>query len=680
MKRALALLALLAASSLPAAALADGVRIEAAPMLGAASPVGEGWVTVQVRLENAGAKPESGHVELISEPGYGSESEQHLTRVAFALPARGRVTVELPTHGFAGRPPELSVRVLDAEGKKISEAPIGEFRQVDPLLYDLDDPSRLAATVRGLGVVLRRKVSGSYRTPLVGVGSPGIDAASGEPFLPRWPAGYSTATLVVSSARRVLNLAQREKVALTDWVLSGGALALVVERPEDLRSPGLEALVGSGLRETPPAAELLEPTSFMVPVDGGGAGSSPVPSSPMRAALRREELAPTSRLVERMRGFAGGSLRPSPWGSTASYGLGEVHLLAFPTDEAAVTDRWTQLKVVDLVRHAWERQGALALPLGQSALDDHRTSAVRRVLDPNENMRWTIVVSALVLLLYAALAGPLNFFLAARRKRPLSAVLWLPVWAGITMFIIVAVGILGKGVRGRARKLSLVEAGAGMERGAITRFRGLYASSASELSVRPATRGNLLDVASEGDYVPRSLLVDRDGLRIEGLRAKPWQTLIVREDGAFELGGGVSLTEGASGEIVVKNRTARDLVGVVLRLPAGSFVGFERIADGATVSSNQGLGLTLSVPPVGPGVRPLGAAQFKSNVDKAAQGAGAAWEALSAYASPEVDWWPDQVPVLLGQLEGGEGKTMDAGLRVDVDRLLVRVVGFGGVP
>jgi len=571
------------------------------------------------------------------------------------------------------------VRVVSEDGKFLAKTALTEFRQVDPLLFDLDNPSRLAATVRGLSVVLRRKVSGSYRTPEVGVGSPGIDPATGEPFLPRWAAGYSTATLVVSSARRVANLGQREKVALFDWVLGGGALALALERPEDLRAPSLEAVVGGALRQTPPTAELLEPTAFYVPVDSS-LGSSPLSPSPMSAPLRREELAPPSRLVERLRGFTGGNLRTTPWGAAASYGLGEVHLLAFPLDETAVSDRWTQLKVVDLVRHAWERQASVALPLGQAALDDHRTSAVRRVLDPNENMRWTIVVSALLLLLYAALAGPLNFFLAARRGRPLRAVMWLPVWAAVTMLLVVAVGIVGKGVRGRARKLSLVEAGAGMERGTITRFRGLYASSASELTVRPSARGNLLDVATEGEFVSRSLLVDRDGLRVEDLRARPWQTMIVREDGTAELGGGVSMVPAPGGDVIVKNRTAHDLVGVVLRTPAGSYVSFPRIADGATVSSTQGEKLAMSVAPTGPGLRALSAHQFKSVLERQVKGLGDAWEALGVYASNEVDWWPDDVPVLLGQLEGGEGKLSDTGLRVDVDRLLLRVVGYGGVP
>ena len=34
----------------------------------------------------------------------------------------------------------------------------------------------------------------------------------------------------------------------------------------------------------------------------------------------------------------------------------------------------------------------------------------------------------------------------------------------------------------------------------------------------------------------------------------------------------------------------------------------------------------------------------------------------------------------LGQLDGGEGRASDSGLRLESDRLLVRVVGFGGKP
>ena len=43
------------------------------------------------------------------------------------------------------------------------------------------------------------------------------------------------------------------------------------------------------------------------------------------------------------------------------------------------------------------------------------------------------------------------------------------------------------------------------------------------------------------------------------------------------------------------------------------------------------------------------------------------------------NWFPTDVPVLLAQLEGGEGDQRDTGLTVDSDRVLVRVVGYGGI-
>jgi hypothetical protein len=62
------------------------------------------------------------------------------------------------------------------------------------------------------------------------------------------------------------------------------------------------------------------------------------------------------------------------------------------------------------------------------------------------------------------------------------------------------------------------------------------------------------------------------------------------------------------------------------------------------------------------------------------KGAGAAWQAFDQLADNSVAWWPDDVPVLIAQLEGGEGKPTDSGLRIDSDRVLLRVVGWGGVP
>ena len=69
---------------------------------------------------------------------------------------------------------------------------------------------------------------------------------------------------------------------------------------------------------------------------------------------------------------------------------------------------------------------------------------------------------------------------------------------------------------------------------------------------------------------------------------------------------------------------------------------------------------------------------FHDAVEEHAKGAGSAWEALEALTGSDADWWPDDVPVLIAELDGGEGRTPDSGLRLDVDRVLLRVVGYGG--
>jgi hypothetical protein len=65
---------------------------------------------------------------------------------------------------------------------------------------------------------------------------------------------------------------------------------------------------------------------------------------------------------------------------------------------------------------------------------------------------------------------------------------------------------------------------------------------------------------------------------------------------------------------------------------------------------------------------------------KDAPGLGEAWAAMEEAAGDAVDWFPEGVPVLLAQIDGGEGRASDSGLRIESDRLLVRIVGFGGKP
>lgn len=668
---------------LPGAARSAPLLIDVQPELGSGSPLGQGWTTLSVRLRNVEKVELAGTVEVQARPNWAREQKSSMTRAPFAIAPGAEVVLELPVHGFATAPADFELRVVDQDEKELAKAPVPEFGQKDPLVLDLSVPSRLLPALRGMGALLRRQSGGAYRAPGVAVAVPPLDPKTGDPHLPRWPAGYANATLVTVSGARLSSLEPAERQALADWVLAGGSLGVTIERPEDLRLDLLARLTGGAPELEPPPSSLLGEATFLVPTNAPGFAplKSRTPYGP-KIEAQEERLSPRPGTAQALASFRGHNLRQSPWGAVASYGLGEVHLFAFRLDERFLADRWTQLKVVDLVRHAWERQAQIALPLGQTAFDGYSTPAIRRVLDPNQSMRWTVVAASLLLLVYAAVAGPLNFWLASRKGHPLRALTRLPIIAGLTLSLIVLVGVLGRGTKGRARRLALVEAGAGMGKAAATRFRGLYSSSSADLTVQPTTRSSLLDVMTEDEHVERTLLVDRDGTRLARLRARPWETLVVREDGFANLAGGVSVVLGPGGITTVRNRTARDLVGVILK-PAGSAaVTFERIKDGQAVTNAEGtpLGVGVGGPGASPFLRPLLSSLFSPELDRHVENVGAAWQGLEAYAGTEVDWWPPDVPVLIAQIDGGEGKLTDSGLDVEIDRVLLRVVGYGGVP
>ena len=655
--------------------------LEPTPVLGAGTPTSPGWFSVAVHLSNSGDAQIAGTLELSSELSYAPATAHVVTRAPFGVAGKGRVTLMLPTHGFTGSLPALRLRALDPHGNVLADVELPDPRPYGPFLFDLDVPSRIAPSLRGQGVIATRARSVRYGAyPTLSVSTPDVNPATGDPVLPERAAGYASATVVLAKSEQIAALKGPELRALGDWVLAGGALAVVVTRPEDLHRPPLTDMLGGDVQTGAPPASLEAEKDFLV-VPHPSAAPPYTYRGPGTGATAHKLLPPSPDVANTLVGYRGGNLHPSPWGASASYGLGEVHLLAFDATRApSVTDEWVQLEMVELVTHAFNRGNVVALPSAQTALDRPGVRAVKKVLDPNEGSRWAVAVSALLLLLYAAGAGPLNFYLASRRGRPLRALLHLPMWAAGAFGAVVVLGVAAKGVRGRARHLTLVEAGAGMSRGAATRFRGFYSASSGQLTVRATQRGAVLDVAGRTDDTSREVVVDRDGARIEHFQAKPWQTVVVREDGSIDLGGGVSIVR-TGHDVEVKNRTARDLLAVLLKLPGLGVMSFPRIADGHSVLASKGRPVPVSIGhsrPTGPSMtHGLDADLF--DLDKTADGADEAWQALETLADTDTDWWPPDVPVLLGQLAGGEGRTSDSGLRLDRDRVLVRVVGYGGV-
>ena len=71
---------------------------------------------------------------------------------------------------------------------------------------------------------------------------------------------------------------------------------------------------------------------------------------------------------------------------------------------------------------------------------------------------------------------------------------------------------------------------------------------------------------------------------------------------------------------------------------------------------------------------------LRPELERLSPGLGEAWDTVEVLAGRPFDWWPDDQPALLAQVDGGEGRRTDQGLLLTRDRLLVRVVGAGGRP
>jgi hypothetical protein len=674
------------ASVSPTAPPSD-VAVEAVPMFGAPGTIAWGWNQIVVRIQNNGTKPLRGNVEIRAGQ-FGHEGSFRAT-APFSAGAGASVHVRVPVHVILFG--EVHVRVLGegAESPPIAEATLASFKPSGALLVDVSETSRLRGVINDAPLSFLYTPSGSVPTastpPTLTVGAPRFDPATGDPMLPDRTALYSSADAVTIRSDLLSRLGGAELDALAGYVLAGGTLAIAVVRPEDIRHPTLTAFAGGPITRRGVSSEALMPLA--PPSSTSSFGATAGKSIPAAKS-------PSSDVSETLAGYYGGNLHGSSFGTSAIYGMGEVHFLAFdPTRKPAVDDPWVQIRMVDLTRRAYDRRSTQVFRPGNDLVGNY--DHIRQQLDPNQSSRWAIGVAALLLCLYAVVAGPINFSLASRAGRPLRALRHLPIYAAATFALIVALGVFAKGINGRARHLTLIEAGGGMTKGSAQRWRGFFSSRSKELTVHTTDGSSVVSTATlEGsvDYEDH-LLVDRDGARLVDVAALPWQTVVIREHGFASLGEGIALVREGSVGVAVVNRSGRDLRGVILRTADGVWSYAAKIKDGDRLSSTAATAISGSLPwstweaRVGTTTRAgsielhsLAASALRPGMEADAPGLADAWTAIEEAAGYTVDWFPEGVPVLLAQIDGGEGRTFDTGLRVESDRLLVRVVGFGGAP
>jgi hypothetical protein len=668
------------------------LNVGVVPVLGPSTPAGGNWMECAVRIGNEGAEPERGTIELTSRAGYASD-EQLTVRAPFAVAPGSAVTVRMPIRTFQNVGGPLELRVLGAGGQLKYEASVTTSGSTTPMVVDTAEPPRLAAALRDVLVAVGYDPTGGALPRPAGAGgvpiSTGLvrlDPSTGDPILPDRAAGYASATVVVMRSDQLSRLTGMPLDALANYVLSGGTLALSVVRPEDLRHDVLMALVGGQVSSTPAPRTLRSTPGEAVspPNDPGPGFGSPPSRRPLSMFVH-----PGDDVANQLSGYEGGNLRPTMYGAAASYGLGEVHILAFdPTQAPGVDDPWVRSRMVELVRHAWDRRAYAVTQHAGPFPDDLRLREVHRVLDPNQSSRWAIIVAALLLAAYAIIAGPVNFAHAARHGRPLRALWVLPALSLGSFVLLVGLGTAAKGCAGKARHLTLIDAAPGISKACAVRYRAFFTSASRELTVRAAALSSVLDTATPPRAgAKRSLLVDRDGVQLVGLSTMPWETVIVREDGFASLGAGLSVQLTPESDLVLTNRMGRDLRALIVVPPAPRSGGTRearfvpRLKDGERVKVSDGAPIAFAPwRTATTGLTEADLSLVRAELERESTGLTAAWAAIGATAGSYSDWWPDDVPIVLAQVDGGEGASADSGLLIDLDRVLIRVVGYGGTP
>jgi hypothetical protein len=656
--------------------------IVAVPLFGEGTLPPGGWGEVLVRIQNIGTEPREGEAIVLGNMAQRSSRSFTRTSAPFTVGVGAQVSLRIPARVSDYDNP--GVRVVNKAGEVLYERTINRADDNRTVLIDVARTSPLGVALSGVAVgsrndpwapVFRGYPMHGTGASIVHVGAPIYDAVTGDPLMPRRASSYARVSVLIMRSDELTRLGAEELQALAGWLLGGGTLALVVARQEDLRHPVVAAMLGGdGTVSAQLAPEILAPLTLRPSSGGTPYGSRSAP--PIPGAVDED-------LRDTFLSYSGGNLHPTPYGSSAPYGLGEVHLLAFdPQKKPAVDSKWVHVRMLDLLRRANERVSGVLFRPGEA----HSSAVeVRRQLDPNESSRWSIILVALLLCLYSIVAGPINFTLWRKRGKPLRALVWLPVASAIAFASVVVVGVVAKGCSGRSRHLTMVEAGAGMSKGTARRWRGFFVPTSREMTIRTTNASAVLgsEQMSSGDEAHDHLRLDRDGLRLEELNVRPWETLVVREDGYTELGDGVALIGVSPSETQIVNRTGRRLRALVLSDPSGTQYFHPALEDGQSVTSSAMTPVLVSSGSSGSGTLPIldfNVFSINDELDEAADGLSDAWTAITDAMPVRKSWFLDTVPVLLAQIDGGEGTTSDSGLRVDSDRVLLRVVGYGGRP
>lgn len=645
-------------------------RLDVAHVQGRDAPWVVGWNEAVVTLDNADGHGWRGEVAI--DASFDKRGDRPSVRVPVTLAAGESARLLIPFHLQPGTFPSVLLRT-SADGEVSSQslnltrpiegvATIVELQGKDargPKLVEVPAPSSFDDEDHEIGVYPPPPMHAPKHVPVVpAVPSPppGFSSAtaqvstvqvareSGDPILPDVAGGWSGAAVVVAPSEVLARLQGRAWDALEHYVLSGGTIAVAVTREEDLRSAPIKALLGFDARVTSTA---------------GGATTTYAGDGLTKGDLTKE----------------------GDDGDWAPHGLGEVWLLRRdpwartfdPKSPRAIYGLWS--------RSMTRRAHLVSLPAGTGLrwYDDDR---VRKFLDPNHGFRPSLGIAAILVVAYALLVGPLSFGRARKLGRPLAVLRATPVLALAVFAVLVGLGKIGKGVKGKARRLAVVDVAGGATRATSTTFHAFYVADASSIEVvapRPIDTVHAVEPFVEGNPID----LDRDKIAVRGVRAHPWQTVVVAEEGARDVPGGIVL-EGNGARLTLINKTPWTLEHVVLH-PEGSPTAplprsryFARVAPGATVVARDGVAVDRLVRPLPFELSgtPGGDALLKpgseaSDAVEALEALVQSWQS-AAYGSALPATQPLATAVVRAPLGPADGPS------VDREAALIRVVGLGG--
>jgi hypothetical protein len=674
----------LAVALLLATSIAGAVPgLDVAHVQGRDTPWILGWNEAVVTLDNTRGAAFRGEVAI--DASYGSvRSERPSVRVPVSVAAGEVVRVRLPVWLTPGTTPTV---LLTAAGEgEVAQVPLGlthlseeiativEINPARPLGAKIVEvPSSAASPTPGVpGTApsaggdpfdgdeelkphtipphgMGPKGGGATAPPPASVGiAPvptvvSVQAAreSSDPILADFAGGWSGAVLVMVPSDVLGRLGGRELDALVAWVEAGGSLAVAVVRDEDLRTPALEQLIGKDARAT------------------SGAGTE-------RATFAGGRLVRDEESLDR--------------GEVAQTGLGETWLLRHNPWASGVDAKSGKI-VYDLWRKATARRLRLVAPptgLGVRWYDD---DSVRAVLDPSAESKPSLGVAALLVVLYALFVGPLAFGRARKLGKPLTVLRITPLLSLGLFVALIGLGKLGTGFRGRVRRLAMVDVAGGSTRGAAASLHAFYVGDPASIELaarRPIDGVHVLEPTADNAAVE----IDRDGVAVRNVRAHPWQPVVIQEETAFDVPGGVVL-EGSGGSLTLINKTPWALRHVILH---PSYIGaptrshyFASVPPGGTVVARDGIAVDRSITPRSTGgASTAGEPWAAKDVARQKQSLDAIATLIDTSVGGSLRALPGDVPVATMLVELPSPSQKESGYKIERETLFLRVIGLGG--